>query len=113
MPNSFFLYNCGFYHSKIEKSQISLVTVFFEGTRENILHIIRASDININEDCSKYGSGRPGIFTSVQKLSDWIKLTLNDIKYKNLDRVENDSNINRPMFFVILSMIGSMFLGNK
>ena len=97
----------------ISLSQISLVTVFFEGTRENILHIIRASDININEDCSKYGSGRPGIFTSVQKLSNWIRITLNDIKIRNLDRVENYSNINRPMFFVILLMIGSVFFGNK
>ena len=36
-----------FYHSKIEKktfslSQFSLVTGFFEGTRENILHMFRA-----------------------------------------------------------------------
>ena len=65
------------------------------------------------QDCSKYGNGRPGIFTSVQKLSNWIRITLNDIKMRNLDRVENDSNINRPMFFVILSMIGSVFLENK
>ena len=74
---------------------------------------LNPSDIDTNEDCKKYGAGRPGLFTSVQKLSDWIKLTLNDIKYKNLDRVENDSNINRPMFFVILSMIGSVFLENE
>ena len=42
-----FWYNCKFYHSKIEKeslslSQFSLVTGFFEGTRENILHKLRA-----------------------------------------------------------------------
>ena len=69
------------------------------------------SDININEDCSKYGWGRPGIFTSVQKLRDWIQLTLNNIK--SYDERSNDSNINRPMFFVILLMIGSVFFENK
>ena len=71
-----------------------------------------ASDINTNEDCSKYGNGKPGIFTSVQKLSDWIQLTLNDLKSRHKDR-SNDSNINHPMFFVILSMIGSVFLENE
>ena len=60
-----------------------------------------------------YAIGETNTYYVVQKLSDWIKLTLNDIKYKNLDRVENDSNINRPMFFVILSMIGSVFLENE
>ena len=93
----------------MEFSKISKRDVMF--IRE--MRVIRASDININEDCSKYGSGRPGIFTSVQKLSNWIRITLNDIRIRNLDRVENYSDINRPMFFVILSMIGSVFLGNK
>ena len=47
VPNRFFWYNCKSYPSKIEKltlslSQFSLVTGLFEGTRENILHIILA-----------------------------------------------------------------------
>ena len=47
VPNVFFLYNCKFYHSKIEKytfslSQFSLVTGFFEGTRGNIFQIFWA-----------------------------------------------------------------------
>ena len=91
----------------LEPSKTNTFFSRFEGTRGENTQIFRT------QDCSKYGTGRPGIFTSVQKLSDWIRITLNDIKIRNLDRVENYSNINRPMFFVILSMIGSVFLENK
>ena len=58
-----------------------------------------------NQECSKYGMGKPGIFTSVPKMRKWIEDTLNELNERS-----NDSNINRPIFFVILSMIGSVFL---
>ena len=65
-----------------------------------------ATDININEECSKYGMGKPGIFTSVSKMRKWIEDTLNELNERS-----NDCKINRPIYFgVILFMIISVFL---
>ena len=59
-----------------------------------------------NQECSKYGLGKPGIFTSVPKMRKWIEDTLNE-----LNKRSNDGKINRPIFFVVISfMIISVFL---
>ena len=56
-----------------------------------------AADININEECSKYGIGKPGVFTSIPKMRKWIDDTL-----KELNERSNDGKINRPIFFVVI-----------
>ena len=79
-------------------------------TQRNVLVLVGiAADVNINEECSKYGMGKPGIFTSVPKMRNWIENTLNELN--GLREITNDGKINPPIFFVMISfMIISVFL---